>query len=69
MNLALACSKFDENMSNWLEQKLEHWRVLEKTRVFVSDSAANMLKMMEYLPDNIEHVRCLNHIQNTVVEN
>ena len=42
--------------------KLESWKVIDKTTVCVSDTAANMLKMMEYLPNNMEHNDCLNHV-------
>ena len=67
VSLCLACGQFDtnhtgENMGNWLDMKLESWKVIDKTTVCVSDTAANMLKMMEYLPNNMEHNDCLNHV-------
>ena len=37
-------------------------KVIDKTTVCVSDTAANMLKMMDYLPNNMEHCDCLNHV-------
>ena len=69
----LACSKFDskhsgENMSLFVEEKLELWNVLEKCNTITSDSAANMNKMMEFLPDRMSRIPCLNHIMNLVVK-
>ena len=55
-------------MSIWLEEKLEEWKVLDKTTVVVSDSAANMLKIMDFLDPSIHHCKCLNHVLNTVVK-
>ena len=73
VNLSLNCSKFNarhtgENLSIWLEEKLEEWKVLDKTTVVVSDSAANMLKIMDFLDPSIHHCKCLNHVLNTVVK-
>ena len=51
-----------ENMGHWLDTKLSSWKVLDKTTVCVSDTAANMIKMMEYLPNDMEHNDCLNHV-------
>lgn len=67
VSLCLACGQFDtnhtgENMGNWLDMKLESWKVIDKTTVCVSDTASNMLKMMEYLPNSMEHNDCLNHV-------
>ena len=67
VSLCLACSPFDdhhtgENLGNWLEEKLGSWKVLDKTTVVVSDTASNMLKMMEYLPNDMTHNDCLNHV-------
>ena len=74
VNLVLNCEKFNishsgENMGAWLEEKLDEWHVLTKTTVVVSDSASNMIKLFEFLPQylDIQHSRCLNHILNTVV--
>ena len=72
VNLCLACSPFDdhhtsENLGNWLEEKLGKWGVLDKTTVVVSDTAANMLKMMDYLPNDMEHNSCLNHVLQLVI--
>ena len=74
VNLVLACSPFDErhtseNIANWLEGRLEDVKCLDRTTVIVSDSAANMLHLMDFLPDDIQHNKCLNHLFNTVVEN
>ena len=67
VSLCLACGPFDtnhtgENMGHWLDTKLSSWKVLDKTTVCVSDTAANMIKMMEYLPNDMEHNDCLNHV-------
>ena len=48
VSLCLACGQFDtnhtgENMGNWLDMKLESWKVIDKTTVCVSDTAMNML--------------------------
>ena len=58
--LNLACRKFDEShkgeaMADWLKDELEKWKVLDKFDVLVTDSAANMLKIMVYLPNNIRY--------------
>lgn len=67
VSLCLACGPYDghhtgENLGGWLEDKLEKWKVLDKTTVTVSDTAANMIKMMDFLPDHITHNPCLNHV-------
>ena len=48
-------------MGTWLDTKLSSWKVLDKTTVCVSDTAATMIRMMEYLPNDKEHNDCLNH--------
>ena len=55
-------------MATWLSEELEEWKIQDKTFTLVTDSAANNLKMMEYLDSNISHLKCLNHVLNTVVE-
>ena len=35
---------------------------MDKTTVVISDTASNMLKCMEFLPNNMEHCGCLNHV-------
>ena len=72
VNLCLACSPFDdhhtsENLGNWLDAKLGKWGVLDKTTVVVSDTAAPMLKMMDFLPNDMEHNSCLNHVLQLVI--
>ena len=67
VSLCLSCGPYDgrhtgENLGNWLEEKLEKWKVLDKVTVTVSDTASNMLKMMEFLPSHIVHNGCLNHV-------
>ena len=73
VNLSLGITKLNEshsgeNMWNHLSEKLEDWKVLDKTKVLISDSASNMLKMLEFAPPDVELVRCLNHILNTIVQ-
>ena len=67
VSLCLACSPFDdhhtgENITDWLDTKLTSWKVLDKTTVVISDTASNMLKCMEFLPNDMEHCGCLNHV-------
>jgi hypothetical protein len=67
VSLCLACGPYDghhtgENLGGWLEDKLEKWKVLDKTTVTVSDTASNMLKMMQFLPEHMTHNGCLNHV-------
>jgi hypothetical protein len=67
VSLCLACSPYDDhhtgdNIGNWLEEKLSTWKVLDKTTVVVSDTASNMLRMMEFLPNDMKHNDCLNHV-------
>ena len=73
VQLNLALRRFDvshkgEVMATWLSEELEEWKIQDKTFTLVTDSAANNLKMMEYLDSNISHLKCLNHVLNTVVE-
>ena len=67
VTLCLSCGPYDghhtgENLGNWLEEKLEKWKVLDRTTVTVSDTAANMIRMMAFLPSHIVHNSCLNHV-------
>ena len=67
VTLCLSCGPYDghhtgENLGNWLEEKLEKWKVLDRTTVTVSDTAANMIRMMHFLPSHIVHNNCLNHV-------
>ena len=39
-------------MALFLEEKLESWQVFDKVDVIISDSAANMLKLMDFLPED-----------------
>ena len=41
-------------MWNFLSETLDQWKVLDKTRVLMSDSAANMLKMLEFAPPDMD---------------
>jgi hypothetical protein len=67
VSLCLSCGPYDghhtgENLGNWLEEKLEKWTVLNRTTVTVSDRAANMIRMMRFLPSLISQNDCLNHV-------
>jgi hypothetical protein len=72
VSLCLSCSPFDghhtgENIADWLDTKLTSWKVLDKTTVVISDTASNMIKSMEFLPNNMEHCGCLNHIMQLTI--
>ena len=72
VNLSLGISKLNtshtgENMWTHLSESLQEWKVLDKTKILISDSAANMIKMLEFAPPDVDLVRCLNHILNTIV--
>ena len=45
-----------------VRRELEKWKVLDRTTVTVSDTAANMIRMMAFLPSHIVHNNCLNHV-------
>ena len=67
VSICVGCAPFDtnhsgQNIGEWLDEKLSDWKVLDKTTVCVSDTASNMLKSMEYLPNYMVHNGCLNHI-------
>ena len=69
----LECTKFDEkhsgeNIGFFVEEKLEKWNVFDKCHTITSDSAANMEKMMEFLPDRMSRIPCLNHVLNLVIK-
>ena len=58
VSICLACSPFDnhhtgENIADWLDSKLTSWKVLDRTTVVISDTASNMIKSMEYLPNDM----------------
>jgi hypothetical protein len=67
VSLCLSCGPYDghhtgENLGAWLEDKLETWKVLDRTTVTVLDTAANMIRMMQFMPDHIDHINRLNHV-------
>ena len=66
VSLCIGCTSFDQshtgwNIAEWLEGKLDSWKVFDKTTVMISDTASNMIKAAEYLP-SLVHSGCLNHI-------
>ena len=44
------------------------WNLTEVVGVVTTDTAENMLKMMEYLPIHFQHGGCLNHILQLVIK-
>ena len=73
VSLNIACSPMDErhtgeNLGMFLEEKLDSWKALDKCNVIVSDSASNMIKLMEFMPPRMSHVSCLNHVLNLVIK-
>ena len=74
VTICVGCAPFDashtgQNIGEWLDKKLGDWKVLDKTTVCVSDTASNMLKSMEYLPEHMVHNGCLNHILQLAINN
>ena len=72
VSLPICCEKFNEshsanNLSIWLDEKLEDWEIRDKVKVIVSDSAANMQAMVDQMYD-VQHVKCLNHVLNLIVK-
>ena len=72
VNLSLGIQKLNsshtgENMWAHLSDTLHDWKVLDKTKILISDSAANMIKMLEFAPPDVDLIRCLNHILNTII--
>ena len=62
VNLNIGCRVFiqshtEENMSYLLTDVLEEWKVLSKTHVLISDSAANMLSWERFQGFEKEAVR------------
>ena len=78
--LCLACAPFDmspqcetlsqtgENVAQWVEMEYDKWGITEDVGVVTTDTAANMLKMMDYLPIHFLHCGCFNHIPFNDVE-
>lgn len=71
--VCLACTPFDishtgQNVARWLEMECDKWNLTEAVGVVTTDTAANMLKMMEYLPIHFQHGGCLNHILQLVIK-
>ena len=71
--LCLACSQYDEshtgeNIARWVETECDRWGITDDVSVVTTDTAANMLKMMEYLPVHFIHGGCVNHVLQLVVK-
>ena len=71
--ICLACSQYDsshtgENMARWVESECDKWGITEEVGVVTTDTASNMLKMMDYLPIHFLHGGCLNHIIQLVIK-
>ena len=71
VTLCLACTPFDEaetgdNLSNYVEEKLEEWSLKEKVDLIISNSAANMLKMGKML--QMDHLGCIFHSLQCVIK-
>jgi hypothetical protein len=61
--LCLACSPFGGsqtglNEARWLESKCDEWGITEDVGVVTTGTAANMIKMLEYLPIHFLHEPC-----------
>ena len=71
--LCLACRPFElshtgENVARWVETECDKWGITDDVRVVTTDTASNMLKMMDYLPVHFCHGGCLNHILQLVIK-
>lgn len=67
----IGCKKFDEShtgqaLANFTEELAQEWNVYDKIGVAVTDSAANMVKMFEYLP-GWDRADCANHTFQLVI--
>ena len=66
----IGCKKFDEShtgeaLANFIENMTTEWGIYEKIYVPVTDSAANMVKMFEFLP--WDRADCGNHSLQLVI--
>ena len=64
VKINIGCKKFDEShtgaaMAKFIEELTQVWDIYYNISIGVTDSAANMIKMFEYLP--WQHVDCGNH--------
>ena len=71
--LCLACAPFDgshtgQNVARWLESECDKWEITDDIGVVTTDTASNMIKMMEYCPVNFLHGGCINHILQLVIK-
>ena len=51
-----------------MENECDQWGITDNVGVVTTDTAANMLKMMEYLPIQFSHGGCLNHVLQLVIK-
>ena len=56
------------NIGAFINKSLNEFQIDKKTVSISSDSAANMIKLIDYLPD-ITHIPCLGHVINNLVKN
>ena len=71
--LCLACRPFKEshtgeNVARWVESECDKWGITEEVGIVTTDTASNMIKMMEYLPIHFLHGGCLNHVLQLVIK-
>ena len=71
--MCLACRPFDDrhtgqNMARWVETECDAWGITEAVGVVTTDTAANMHKMMDYLPYHFIHGDCINHVLQLVIK-
>ena len=71
--LCLACRPFDEhhtgqNLARWVESECDAWGITDSVGVVTTDTAANMKKMMNYLPYHFSHGDCINHVLQLVIK-
>jgi len=65
--LCLACRPFDEshtgeNLARWVENQTDNWGITDEVEVVTTDTASNMLKIMDYLPLHFRHGGCINPV-------
>ena len=71
--LCLACGPFDQShtgeaVGQWVEHQCDMWNITDKVNFVVTDTASNMVKMMEYLPTHFRWGECLNHVMQLSIK-